>query len=216
MHVCTVLLCTQRAKTNASQISGTSNVGDQPITGAFSEDRIFSDKEDIFGYEKLRESKTKYHQRTTDVELTETGLQLGVKTTIIMSPEIHGTGSGLFNTHSIQVPIIVRNALKQGQVSYIGDGSGVWDYVHIADVASLFEIIISKILRGEEVPVGAKGIVFSSAGRFSWKQFAEYAGEALFKRGAIPTKEAKSVTLEEAADWVGGDIFLAELAFASK
>ncbi|ESZ99030.1 NAD dependent epimerase/dehydratase family protein [Sclerotinia borealis F-4128] len=196
-------------------ISGTSTMSDQPLSGAFLEDRIFSDTEDIFSYEKYRESKTNYPLRTTDVALTEAGLLLGVNTTIIMPPEIHGTGSGLFNANSIQAPAVVRHALKHGQAAYIGDGKGIWDYVHVSDVANLFEIVISKILRGEEVPTGTRGIIFSSAGRFTWQQFSEYAGEALFKRGAISIKEAKSITLEEAGDWYGGSAYYVELAFAS-
>ncbi|KAI9648297.1 hypothetical protein NHQ30_002929 [Ciborinia camelliae] len=184
-------------------ISGTSNLADQPISGAFLEDRIFSDKEDIFKYEKFRESKTKYAQRTTDISVTETGLKLAVKTTIIMAPEIHGTGSGWFNTHYIQVPVVIRYDLKHGQAAYIGNGMGVWDHVHISNVSNLFKLCISKILRREEVPTGEKGIIFSSAGRFTWKQFAEFASDALFKRGAISIEDAKSITLEEARDWGG-------------
>lgn len=44
--------------------SGTSNVSDRPISGQYSESRIFSDKEDIYAYKKEREAIEKYDQRT--------------------------------------------------------------------------------------------------------------------------------------------------------
>ncbi|KAF4628389.1 hypothetical protein G7Y89_g9763 [Cudoniella acicularis] len=196
--------------------SGTSNLGDQPITGKYYESHIFSDEENIYAYEKTRESQHTYAQRTTDLAVVETGLEQGVETHIIMSPTIYGIGTGNFNRQSIQIPTIIRSALKAGQAEAIGEGKGIWDYVHIADLAKLYEILLTKILNGEEVPSGEKGIIFSSSGRYSWAELSHGVADALFTLGAIKTRDVKSLTLEEAAEkWAGGLVFHAELGFAS-
>lgn len=119
--------------------SGTSNLGDQPITGAFIEsesERVFDDsKDDIYSYEKMRNAKQQYGQRDAELCVIDTGLQTGVKTLIIMSPTIFGAGTGLFNKSSIQVPGYVKAALKNMQSVIIGEGLGIWDRVHIEDLA---------------------------------------------------------------------------------
>ena len=95
---------------------------------------------------------------------------MGVKTTIIMSPTIYGLGTGLFNKLSIQIPVMIRAFIKSGQPEVIGEGKGQWDYVHVADLARLYEILLVKILKGEEIPTGEKGILFSGTGRYSFAE----------------------------------------------
>ncbi|KAE9362934.1 NAD(P)-binding protein [Stipitochalara longipes BDJ] len=212
-----------RAKSTGNPVhyihtSGTSNLADQPITRAYKEPeaRVFSDKENIYAYEKSREVLQVYAQRTTDLAIVESGLALGVKTTIIMSPTIYGVGTGLGNTLSIQVPTIMRASLKSGQVGVVGDGKGEWDYVHIADLASLYEIVLSRVIKGEDIPSGENGILFSGTGRYTWIELSRGIAGALFKLGAIKTDEVKSTSIEEAADrWSGGLLLRAELGFAS-
>jgi hypothetical protein len=41
-----------------------------------------------------------------------------------MSPTIYGLGTGLFNRHSIQLPIIICSAIKAGFVPVLGPGYG--------------------------------------------------------------------------------------------
>ena len=216
IHVSSEVFGTQDSSNMVFKTGGISNLGDHPISGIYLEPRILSDKEDIYTYLKDRESKKVYQQRTTDVVVIETGLEGNVPTTILVSPTIYGVGTGLFNRTSVQAPTILRAGIKDGQVSVIGDGNGVWDYVHVADLTDLYEIIIKRVLNGEEVPVGKSGIVFNGSGRYQWKDLSASIADALFDAGAIKTKELKSITLEEAAQWVGGSTLIAELAYASK
>lgn len=133
-----------------------------------------------------------------------------------MSPTIYGLGRGLFNRLSIQVPTMIRAALKTKQAEVIGDGRGEWDHVHIDDLAELYEIILAKILAGEEIPSGEHGFYFSENGRHSWREVAQGVGDALLTNGA-GSEEVKSVSLEEGAEkWTGGDQSMAELGMASK
>jgi nucleoside-diphosphate-sugar epimerase len=199
------------------QTTGTSNLGDQPITGKYHESRIFSDNDNIYSYLKDREAKQVYAQRTTDLVAIDTGLAAKVPTTLLMSPTIYGIGSGLFNKLSIQVPTVIRAGLKYGQVDIIGEGNGVWDYVHISDLTKLYEIVLNRVLNGEKVPTGEKGILFTGTGRFQWKDLSKGVADALYEIGAVKKSEVKKVTLDEAAPRLSGGLELhAELGYASK
>jgi nucleoside-diphosphate-sugar epimerase len=197
--------------------SGTSNLSDRPISGQYLEPvpRVFSDKDDIYSYEKEREAKEEYDQRTTDMAIIDTANEVGVKTYIIVAPTIFGTGTGHFNKFSIQIPIITRQAIKSGQAEVIGEGKGEWDHVHIADLVLLYELILSKVLKGEDLPCLQRGIYFAETGRHTWLELSQGVAAAGLDLGALKTDKVKSVTLEEAARWFGGSASFAELAFAS-
>jgi len=211
----------KRARENGKPVhyihtSGTSNLADQPITGAYLHppSKSFSDKENLYAYQKEREALLVYPQRTTDIAVVETGLKEGIKTTIIMSPTIYGVGTGLGNKLSIQIPTIMR---KSGQVDVIGEGKAEWDFVHLEDLMELYEIVLEKVVKGEEVPTGEMGTLFSATGRYSWLELSKGVAGALFQLGAIKTDEVRTVSIEEAAErWGGGQLLFAELGFASK
>jgi len=204
--------------------SGTSNMADRPITKKYlnaNENQVFSDKDDIYGYEKKRNEEQPYLQRIAELGVIDTGIETGVKTIVIMSPLIFGTGTGEFNKLSIQIPALTRFALQKGYAVQAGDGKGIWNRVHIADLAKLYQIVLDKILAGgEDVPFGKRGIIFSEAGSYSWGELAQGIADAAFKAGKIPTREVKSVGVKEMAEafgaFTGGDAeLLGELGLAS-
>ncbi len=87
----------------------------------------------------------------------------------------------------------------------------------MVDLGKLYEVVVQKLLAGEDLPNGEKGIYFSATGSHTWLDIAEGLGDALLTLGVARTEEVKSMDLEEAAErWTGGDTLLAELAFASK
>ncbi|KAH6627220.1 hypothetical protein B0J18DRAFT_489965 [Chaetomium sp. MPI-SDFR-AT-0129] len=202
--------------------SGISNLADHPITKRYVHSppttRVFSDAaENIHQYLLDRETAEAYPQRTTDITVTTSGLALDVPTLIIMSPTVYGRGTGLFNTASIQVPILTKTAIARGQAFYVGpDGAGEWDHVHIEDLAALYELLLGKVLAGEDLATGEKGLYFSAAGKHSFKAVAEAVGKAGYELGALKTAEPVSVALEEFAEVLGGNAQLAELGFASR
>ncbi|KAI0970120.1 hypothetical protein F4678DRAFT_437601 [Xylaria arbuscula] len=198
--------------------SGTSNLADRPVSKTYLEPRIFSDKDqDIYSYLKERENIEPYPQRTTDLTVVETGKAQGVPTTIIMNPTIYGIGAGKFNRFSIQYPTLIRQAVANGQSEYVGEGSGVWDFVHILDLVKLYEIVLLDWVQGQRSsPVGENGFVFSGTGKFTWKEAADRIGEVGADLGKLTSPEARSISLEEAGKkWTGGFAQLCELAFAS-
>lgn len=202
--------------------SGTSNLADQPISKAYVEqdaERVFDDsKDDVYSYEKHRNNQTAYPQRTAELGVIDAGKELGVKTLVIMSPTIYGVGSGHFNTSSIQVPGYVKATLAEGEAVIVGDGAGIWDNVHVEDLAELYQLALLDIVdhAGSNLPFGEKGIIFSGNGRHTWRELAQGVADAAFEAGKIKSKEVKSVSVEQGARVLtGGDTLLVELGFSS-
>ncbi|KAF5529019.1 NAD dependent epimerase dehydratase family [Fusarium mexicanum] len=196
--------------------SGTSNFGDRPVSKTYSEKRVFSDKDDVYAYEKMREAVEPYHQRTADVSVFELGEELGVKTYIICSPLIYGKGTGLFNKSSIQIPTMVRAALERGRAMYAGGGLGVWDHTHIEDIAALYTLILAKIVEDEDVPFGKEGFFFANHGKQSWFDIAKEIARVGHQHGRLAA-EPESVGLKEVSKaWFDGDEHLTELGLCSR
>ncbi|KFY93184.1 hypothetical protein V498_04532 [Pseudogymnoascus sp. VKM F-4517 (FW-2822)] len=211
----------QRKKETGKEVyyfhtTGTSNIADKPLTKDYLEPRILTDNDDLYSYLNSREATEPYEQRTTDLVAIDTGLEVNVTTHLIMSPTIYGEGSGKFHRASIQLPTLIRTFIKLGHAVVMGEGAGVWDEVHIADLTALYELLLAKVLAGEKIPSGKRGIYFSETGDFSWKQLSQGLADELAKQGLIKTNEVKSISLQEGADlWTDGDKQLAELAFGS-
>lgn len=140
-----------------------------------------------------------------------------MKTYLIMSPTIYGLGTCLFHKTSIQLPTIIRTAIKKGYVDVVGDGTGAWDTVHIQDLALLYELLLAKVLNGDDVPSGKQGIFFSETGDYTWMQLAEGLANELHNQGILKTTQVEHSSLQEAAQqWGNGSSQYAELGFASK
>ncbi|KAI9710248.1 MAG: hypothetical protein M1820_002741 [Bogoriella megaspora] len=202
--------------------SGTSNLADTPLTHEYPESnakRVFDDSvDDVYSYEKARNASSPYAQRTAELGVVDAGLQTGVRTLVIMSPTIYGLGTGLFNRTSIQVPGYIAGALAEGQAVVIGDGAGVWDHVHVEDLAVLYELCVRNVVEkgGSDLPYGKKGIIFSENGVHSWKELAQHVADVAFDEGKVESKEVKSVGLQEGAKVLaGGSEEIAELGLSS-
>lgn len=198
------------------QTTGTSNLAHSILSSAERTLRDFSDADDdIYGEEKRRDSEQLYPQRRTDLVVIETAEATGVKPYLMMPPTIYGRGLGLFKTQSIQLPFTIQHTIDAGRPEYIGDGSGTVGYVHITDLASLYELLLSQILAGVEVPHGRKGYYFSNTGAFTWKDVSDNIGAI----GYLESPKPVSITLDEAIKRWGfteGDRLLLETNHAGR
>ncbi|KAL3443944.1 hypothetical protein BJX65DRAFT_298007 [Aspergillus insuetus] len=205
--------------------SGTSNLADYPISGKYTEPRIFTDRDDdVFAYLKSREEMTTYPQRTTDIAVIETGVATSVRTYIIMPPTIYGVGSGLFNKMSIQIPTLMRTAIAKGRAEVVGVGAARWSHVHIADLAPLYGILLCGMLggegeqlgRGRGLVYGARGIYFAETGEHTWLELAEGVTRAGVELGVLQEPVPVSITLQQSADqWGKGSLEYGELGWCS-
>ncbi|TDZ39729.1 Uncharacterized protein CTRI78_v010481 [Colletotrichum trifolii] len=196
--------------------SGTSNLARRTMTQDAGELHVWSDKEKVFEYEEEREAEEAYGQRTTDVAVVKTAERTGVKAYIMMPPTVYGKGTGLFNRASMQIPTVIRGAVEAGAAEYVGQGTAELGHVHVTDLALLYELVLGKMLAGEELPTGRRGIYFSNTGAHSWLDVARLVGRAGVQLGALKTAEPRSVSLEEAGSrWLKATPQVAELNYAS-
>jgi nucleoside-diphosphate-sugar epimerase len=181
--------------------AGCSNIGDRPILHPESVRPPLDDiADDVYGYEKELETAEQYGQRTTELGVIDTALELGVKALSIMSPMIYGNGKGLFNKISAQTTYI-HVMLKMQRAMIVGAGDGVWNHVHIEDLADLYTLMVRDILEnsGQKVPSGKKGIMFSGNGKHTWSEFTTDQARACYAEGLIPSQDVDHVSLDEAA-----------------
>ncbi|KAH9221701.1 NAD dependent epimerase/dehydratase family protein [Leptodontidium sp. 2 PMI_412] len=203
-------------ETHYVHISGTSMVGDWPVSGERIDTKIYSDvDDDIFDVEKnFPDSHSPV--RSVDQVVVETGEKEGVKTYIVPPPLIFGRGTGSFTLGVGQVHMMTQLSLKKKQSVMLGSGSGIWNRVHILDLTDLFTLLIRAILDGKSLPSGKTGYYFVENGFQTWKSISEGIGKAGKELGAFETDEVGEITMQEAADeFYNGNLRHAEGVLAS-
>lgn len=103
-----------------------------------------------------------------------------VRSVVLCPSLIYGEGRGA-NPDSIQVPSLIRQAVKSGIPRYIGAGENVWSTVHIDDVASAYLLALEAARPGsffylENGESSLKAIVESIARLLGAKRPAESWG----------------------------------------
>ncbi|KAG4437897.1 hypothetical protein IFR05_006616 [Cadophora sp. M221] len=201
-------------ETHYVHISGTSMLGDWPVSGERVDTKVYSDVgDDIFSIEK-NFSDSHSPVRQVDQLVVETGEKEGVKTYIVPPPLIFGRGTGSFTLGVGQVHMITQLSLKKKQSVMLGSGSG--NRVHILDLTDLFTLLIRAILDGKSLPFGKTGYYFVENGFQTWKSISEGIGKAGKELGAFETEEVGEITMQEAADeFYNGDLRHAEGVLAS-
>jgi len=116
----------------------------------------------------------------------------GVRVSLVrLPPTVHGAGDHGF------VPMIINLAKEKGAAVYIGDGANRWPAVHRDDAAELFCLAAEHAEAGTILhAIQEEGIPF--------RQIAETIGAGL----SLPVK---SLSMEEAKEWLGWMAFFASI-----
>ena len=98
----------------------------------------------------------------------------GVRSVVLCPSLIYGRGGGA-NPDSIQVPNLIRQAVRSGIPRYIGEGENIWSTVHIDDVAGAYLLALAGARAGsfyyiENGEASLKSIVQSIARLLGGKQ----------------------------------------------
>ena len=101
----------------------------------------------------------------------------GIRSVVLCPSLIYGQGRGA-NPDSIQVPTLIRQAIKSGVPRYVGDGENVWSTVHIEDVADAYLLALDGARAGsfffiENGEASLKSIVVSIGRLLGGKRAAE-------------------------------------------
>jgi len=146
--------------------SGTSIVGDK-VVGELSPRVVNEDTP----YEPMPEKI----QRVAIQRTVLAAAAQGVRSAVLCPPLIYGGGRGA-NPESIQVPTLIRQAVKSGIPRYVGAGENVWSTLHIEDLCQAY-------LRAlEAAPAGS--FFYLENGETSFKLIAESIGRLLGGKAA--------------------------------
>lgn len=192
--------------------SGTENLADLPVSKKWvhlGSVREFDDaKDDVYAFEAKREAERPLRQRTTELMVINKGLELGIKTIVVMNARVYGQGLGLFERCSHQIVSLAKVAVARGASIMVGNGHGVWDHVHVQDLGNLYKILVVEILRdgGKRLPHGKKGIIFGGNGRHIWREVAQEVANVCYDEGAIGHNNIISVGLTEGLKLFGSHL----------
>ncbi len=146
--------------------SGSSIVGDK-VVGRLSPRTYHEDTP----YEPLPEKI----QRVAIQRTVLAAAAQGVRSVVLCPTLIYGGGRGA-NPESIQVPNLIKQAVKSGVPRYIGVGENVWSTVHIEDVCDAY-------LRAfEAAPAGS--FFYLESGETNFKAIVESIGRLLGGKAA--------------------------------
>ncbi|KAL4974043.1 hypothetical protein BDW66DRAFT_153209 [Aspergillus desertorum] len=166
------------------QVTGASVLGGREIdANAYGEpsDKVY---DDLDGIQAVRDLILAYPTRRVVDNLILNLAGSGPRTAIVFPPIIFGTGSGPVNQRSIQVPAIARNALRDKQAAYVGQGLSRWGAIHVADLAQLFVKLVEKAVEGASGDVwDENGLYFAESGEKSFKDIASLVADEVYKLG---------------------------------
>ncbi|RDB31114.1 Uncharacterized protein C2A9.02 [Hypsizygus marmoreus] len=193
----------RKAKTGKTgtyiHLSGTGALTDS-AEGEFADDKVYDDEH----VEDIKAIPVDYVHRSCDVVVSNAGEAGDIRSYIVMPPLIYGRGTGPFHQTSVQIPALIRGALKLGQSCYYGKGLPLWNGVHVQDLTNLILLLLDDALSATpKAPNGGDGFYFCATDSYQWKQLAQEIGTRLHALGVIPTAETRSFTEKEASDVLG-------------
>ncbi|KAH9914491.1 NAD-P-binding protein [Epithele typhae] len=163
-------------------------------------DDIYSDLD----VDKLDTIPAEALHRPVDLLFLEADKEGYMRAIQVCPPMIYGKSEGILakkgvtNTHSLQVPALIRDALIRKRVGIIGEGQGIWDNVHVEDLASLYGIILRRLVSSPaSITHGRDGYFFAENGEHLWLDLSRRVAEALFALGAIESAELVKFETEE-------------------
>ena len=98
---------------------------------------------------------------------------------------------------------MIKLALHEKQAVVLGEGKGIWTFVHISDVAAFYRLLLERHLSGAAIDVGKKGYYFLEAGETTWLEISKQIAEVGHVQGHWPSKEPKSITPQQMQEALG-------------
>ncbi|KAL0566424.1 hypothetical protein V5O48_015590 [Marasmius crinis-equi] len=132
------------------------------------------------------------------------------KTYIVCPSIIYGAAhhplvdAGIANSRTMIFKMLVSMAVKRGYGVTVGKGENVWANVHIDEVADLFVLLFTSILKdSNKIPHGKEGYFFAGADEHKNVQEYSEVAKTLFDLGKVKSAELTPLTGEEAKEFFG-------------
>jgi nucleoside-diphosphate-sugar epimerase len=117
---------------------------------------------------------------------------------IIVAPTlVFGIGTGPFNVRSLQVPWMVKAALKEKQGVYVGKGENIWSTITIDELGRVFMHLLEKAMEGT-VPVNREGFYFVESDETNFVNVASAIQTSMSSLRMSNATAPKSLTEQEA------------------
>ncbi|WBW72038.1 NAD-dependent epimerase/dehydratase [Schizosaccharomyces osmophilus] len=142
--------------------------------------------------------------RTIDLAIVRRREILGrhAKIAILMPPIIYGVGPA--GRSSIQLPTLVRYALKHGYAGQIGDGRSVWSQIHVKDLARGYLTLLDWLERTPAEEVLPNPYWFCENGNeLSWNDCVAEIGRVLYEAGKIESSTPRTIPVSNYGDLFG-------------
>ncbi|KAG0250037.1 hypothetical protein DFQ27_009649 [Actinomortierella ambigua] len=148
--------------------------------GAFASKDIYSDDDP----DRILALPDSANHRNVELAVLDPKLNEHVDTYIVSPPTIWGTGTGPVHRHSIQIPLLVGNAVKHRKVYRIGKGLNRWSKIHVADLANFYVLLTLKsVHQPNDLPKGRKGYYFVENGEYAFEDVSTITADELHKQG---------------------------------
>ncbi|KAG0228626.1 hypothetical protein BGW41_003367 [Actinomortierella wolfii] len=150
--------------------------------GTFTSNDIFSDDQPA----KILGLPDSQLHRDVELIVLDPKLHAVADVYTVSPPCIWGVGTGPSNRQSIQIPMHVRNAVKQGKAYRVGQGLNRWSKIHVEDLADFFTLLIVKSVKEQSsnpLPKGREGYYFVENGEFAWGDVTKIIADELHKQG---------------------------------
>lgn len=170
-----------------SELTDADHIGD----GSSRSEKIFSDN-DPASIDALSDAAP---HRKIDLAIINRRAELAphAKISIILPPCIYGVGKASGRI-SIQIPTMVRFAIKHGYAGYVGGGEAVWSMVHVSDLARGYLTMLNWMETTSSDKVLANPYWFAvNEEELSWKEIAKEIGRDLYKAGKIQDATPKQI-----------------------
>ncbi|KAG6843686.1 hypothetical protein H0H87_001643 [Tephrocybe sp. NHM501043] len=179
--------------------SGTGALTDK-AEGEYKSEKIYDDDH----VEDIQAIPGDYVHRSCDTVISAAGAAGDIRSYIVMPPLVYGRGTGPFHRTSVQLPALIRSAIKLRQACHYGKGLPWWNGVHVQDLSNVYLLLLDDALSANPIaPHGADGFFFCATDSYSWKEFAQEIGTRLHAQGVLPTAEVRPFTEAETVDAVG-------------
>ncbi|KAF9317717.1 hypothetical protein BG003_000396 [Podila horticola] len=148
--------------------------------------------------------------RIMDLEMLSPSLMGRVDTYVVAPPMIYGYGTGPVNQNTIQVPMLVKASLKNGQAVQVGEGLNIWNKVHVHDLARFYILLLERSLQEPQVagedalddqgnilpglPKNQDAYWFAEDGEFTWGSIGQSIAREFVRLGINDSGEVQSVS----------------------
>jgi nucleoside-diphosphate-sugar epimerase len=153
--------------------------------------------------------------RLIDLAIIKARQRLGgrPKLAIMIPPLIYGVSSREKRL-SIQLPTMVRYAVKHGRAGHVGRGVSVWSQIHVADLARGYLTLLHHLERASHLE---NPYFFCENGtELAWGECAAEIGKALYAAGKAPSPDATTIPADQYDDLFGAEATPAVLGSNSR